>query len=231
MPTLGVSSTRRTERDGISVRPLLLCLLGLLVFPRLGRASDTYYTDWIVGSLGTTVADADDRFFVRGDFLNASEQNEAWETGASELVFEVGPSHVYTVPGADQGAVSFGLVDNFAWGTLRLESGQSLALQDANAMPGAAQYVTALVLAGGTAQIASIASDGTSIFYDPSAPENAYLGGQSFALSGGGVVAPFFTAAVPALGALGRVVAAVALGIVAWRRMSCSSPDRRGLGG
>jgi len=225
------TSTRRAERAATPLRPLLLCLLGLLVLPRVSRASDTHFLDWIVGPLGTTVADANDRFFVRRDFLNASEQNQTWETSAAELVFELGPDHVYTVPGRDRGATSLGLNDNFAWGTLRLESGQSLALQDANATPGAAQYVSALVLAGGTAQIASIASDGTSIFYDPAAPQNAYLGGQSFPLSGGGVIAPFFAAVVPAVSAAGRVLTVLALAAAAWFRMNRSSVRARSLGG
>jgi len=156
----------------------------------VGRAADTFFLDWIVGPGGIVVADADDRFFVRRDFLNASEQQAAWRTEAAELVFEIGPDHVLQTPGADDGPSQSGYLDNFAWGTLRLKSGQHLELQDANATPGAAQYVRRLLLEGGVAQIKDVSSDGTWLYYDPGEPANDYLAGGTYPLAGGGAIAP-----------------------------------------
>ena len=190
-------------------------------------ASDSHFLDWIVGAGGVVVADADDRFFVRRDFLNASQQNTAWTTEDSELVFEVGPYHTFAVPGANLGATDFGSSNNFAWGTLRLAPGQHLDLEDANAVPGAAQYLRRLLLAGGLPQIANLTSDGTLLYYDRRDPANAYLGGQTFALAGGGSIAPFpSAAAVPSLGPGGLaalVAALLGLGSIATRRRQAVS--------
>jgi hypothetical protein len=197
-----------------------------LLFAARADASDSYYLDWIVGTGGIVVADADDRFFVRRDFLNSSQQNMSWTTDASELVFEVGPNHAFAVPGANRGPVSSGLSHNFAWGILRLAAGQHLVLYDANATPGAAQYVRKLILAGGLPQIADVSSDGTYIYYDRAQPENAYLAGQSYALSGGGAIAPFPDVHVPALGSTGAVTLAAAIagiGSAAARRTAVRS--------
>ena len=49
-------------------------------------------------------------------------------------------------------------------------------------------YVGVLQLAGGVDQIASIAGNGISIYYDPLAAGNDYLGGSTYSLSGGGVL-------------------------------------------
>jgi hypothetical protein len=66
--------------------------------------------------------------------------------------------------------------------------------------------VDVLRLLGGVGQIASIAGNGMSIYYDPFAAENQYLGGQSYALSGGGILAAVpepGTATLLGLGLLG----------------------------
>ena len=49
-------------------------------------------------------------------------------------------------------------------------------------------YLVALVNADAAHQ--NIQSNGFSLYYDSNAPENAYLGGQSFALPGGGYLTP-----------------------------------------
>jgi len=152
--------------------------------------ADNYFTDVSVGTTGTFVGGAGDRFLVSGDFSNASTASTAWDTSDAELIFEGGTGHTFELPGSDIGRYYAGLVDNFAWGILRLESGDWLTLADGNTVPGAATYVTGLILEGGLAQIASVTGNGFSIYYDPLSPDNAYLAGATYSLTGGGVVAP-----------------------------------------
>ena len=85
---------------------------------------------------------------------------------------------------------SAGFIDNFAWGTLELGANQQLVLEDGNADLDGALYVHQLLLAGGLAEISQITGNGMSIYYDPSSPDNAYLDGGTYPLSGGGVIAP-----------------------------------------
>jgi len=138
---------------------------------------------------GYLAGGAGDRFFVSGDFLSSSEASVLWDTVGAELIFE-GGSHTLAYTGEDRGQSLLGYDQNFAWGVLRLEPGDSLALQDGDAIPGGALYVDVIDLGDGLAQIGSIAGNGLSIYYRPFSPENAYLGGQTFALSGGGALAP-----------------------------------------
>src|SRR5207237_3533074 len=77
-----------------------------------------------------------------------------------------------------------GYADNFAWGKLVLGAGDSLELN------GDAVYVRSLVLQAGLGQIDSIIGNGSNIYYDLAQPENAYLQGQTYALSGGGSITP-----------------------------------------
>ncbi len=157
--------------------------------------STTFFTDLTVGSSGYLTGGAGDLFVVSGNFTNNSTQNNLWTTLAAELDFKNSASaHLFALAGADLGASYFGYVNNFAWGTFRLTAGQALTLSDGNGTAGAAFYVGKLLLDGGLGQIASIAGNGASIYYDPSDPSNNYLfngaAGGKYALTGGGVVAP-----------------------------------------
>ncbi len=152
--------------------------------------ADNYFSDVSVGTAGVFTGGTGDRFFVSGDFANASTAAAAWDTSDAELIFQGGAGHAFEMPGSDIGAFYAGLVDNFAWGTVRLVSGDSLLLADGNLTPGAATYVTSLILEGGLGQIGSITGNGFSIYYDPLSPDNTYLNAQTYPLTGGGVVAP-----------------------------------------
>jgi len=79
----------------------------------------------------------------------------------------------------------------------------SLTLADGNATGGGAIYVTTLILEGGLSQIGSITGNGLSIYYDPAAPDNEYLDAGTFALTGGGQIAPVPEPASAALIVLG----------------------------
>lgn len=158
-------------------------------------SSTIIYQDLVVGPGGSISATAGDVYIVLGHFTNASTQGTGWNTLSAELRFSgSATAHTFTFAGADLGRSYFGYVGNFAWGTLRLAAGQSLTLGDGNATPGAAFYATRVILEGGLGQVASIAGNGASIYYDPTDAVNAPLlsgaPGGIYPLSGGGVLAP-----------------------------------------
>ena len=167
--------------------------------------ADNYFIDISVGATGYFIGGEGDRFLVAGDFDNASTASSVWGTTEAELVF-LADAHTVELPGADMGTTYAGMDDNFAWGILRLVENGSLTLADGNAAPGGAMYVTALILEGGLTQIASIADNGFSIYYDPASSDNDYLDAQAFPLPGGGQIAPVPEPATLSLLALGGLV-------------------------
>jgi hypothetical protein len=143
-----------------------------------------------------------DRFVVTGDFLNHSTQATTWSTAQSVLEFAAsgGTSHSHTLllNGANLGIGQAGYLNNFAWGTLQIDAGESLILGDGRtgslalaaafdtAAP-AALYVQDLlgaIISGD--EVTNITGDGLDIYYDPFLNANAYLGGLDYALEGGG---------------------------------------------
>jgi len=152
--------------------------------------SSNYFVDLIVGTGGVLTGSTGDLFVVTGNFLNGSLQNTAWNTAYAELEFSSGGTHAMVLAGSDMGASFLGYINNFAWGILRLASGQSLTLSDGNGTAGGAFYTDALILDGGVSQIASITGNGFNIYYNPGNTANAYLGGKTYALAGGGAIIP-----------------------------------------
>jgi hypothetical protein len=154
--------------------------------------STNIFTDLVVGTNGYLVGGVGDQFFVSNDFINGSTRNTDWGTDLALLRFIAGADSVHTfkLAGADLGALDSGFNDNYAWSSLELALNQQLYLQDGNAVSGGALYVGALtgaVLNAGT--ISNIHGNGFNIYYDPDNAANAYLGGHSFALADGGVLA------------------------------------------
>jgi hypothetical protein len=152
--------------------------------------SDNFFDNLAIGESGVLVGGLGDRFFVNGDVISTSRARARWSTGAAELYLQGAGVHHISVDGNDLGAIFEGYDDNFAWGTLVLGPGNRLALQDGNDEPGGALYLQRLVLGGGIEQISSISGDGLNIYYHLGDPANAYLGGQTYALAGGGQIAP-----------------------------------------
>jgi hypothetical protein len=182
--------------------------------------ADNYFPSLHIIGEGALVGGAGDRFSLAGDLLNASKSPATWDTRDAELDFSGSPAHLLTTTAADRGA-SFGGYDaNFAWGLLRLAAGESLTVADGDALPGAALYVTDLVLEGGAAQVSSLFTGGAdvAVYYDQTRPANAYLLGQTYALSGGGSLIP-----VPEPAATG-LIGAAAVGLLAQRRRRRISP-------
>jgi len=94
------------------------------------------------------------------------------------------------VLGKDLGSSFDGYSDNFAWGILALDADEGLMLADGDTASGGALYVRCLLLGGGIGQISGISGKGLSIYYDLNEPANAYLGGGTYSLAGGGSIWP-----------------------------------------
>lgn len=157
--------------------------------------SDNYFADLSVGPTGYLTGGVGDRWIISGNFTNNSTQNTLWSTEFSELDFDAGMNpHVFALAGADVRTSFFGLISNFAWGILRLRSGQGLVLSDGNGTAGAALYASRVTLDNGIAQVSNITGNGFSIYYDPTDSGNNYLltgaPGGVYNLTGGGVLAP-----------------------------------------
>jgi hypothetical protein len=131
-----------------------------------------------------------DRFFISGDLLSSSKNKSGWQTAEAELKFLGGEDHVMSVLGEDRGISFDGYSDNFGWGTLAINAGDAVSLMDGDEVAGGGLYVHRLLLGGGVSQITNIQGNGLSIYYDLGEPANAYLGGQTYALAGGGSIAP-----------------------------------------
>jgi autotransporter-associated beta strand protein len=172
--------------------------------------ADNFFSSVSIGDEGAWVGGWGDRFFITGDLKSTSKAKSSWQTELAELHLIGGAEHVLSIAGADLGVNFDGYVNNFAWGSLLLGSGDELVLEDANDSMGGALYVHSLLLGGGIDQIADIQSNGLNIYYDLGNSANAYLGGKSYELAGGGTIS-----AVPEpVGALW----VVATGIVLRRR-------------
>jgi len=178
--------------------------------------SNNAFTDVVIAADGYWTGGAGDNFLISGNFENHSLQNTLWNTGAASLVLNgTAPQDLY-LAGADLGASFAGYADNFAWGVLEIAPSQSLVFADGNASPGAALYVgevTGVAISGGT--VTNIDGNGFNLYYNPTLASNAYLGGMSYALTDGGLLAP----AVPEPETWAMLLAGLGLvGVMARRR-------------
>jgi hypothetical protein len=149
--------------------------------------ADNYFLDLTISSTGVLEGGPGDRFFIAGNFLNASTQRAVWNTAHALIDFQGAFTHIVAVAGSDMGASSAGYDNNFAIGTLDLEHGGSIVLFGA---AHSALYVGTFALADGVNQIASIQGNNVNIYYDPTQPGSAYLNDAAYALAGGGTLAP-----------------------------------------
>jgi hypothetical protein len=183
-------------------------------------------TDLVNIGMGAIVAEAGDRFHVSGSVLGDTRNNLAWNTDEAALQFTAAPGgvHLVELSGIDRGTSRDGLQANFAWGTLMLDAGQQLVLNDASAnwAGGAgALYVGAIDLVGaggdvGAAVAGRIVGNGFNVYYDPALSDNVWLGGQTYALGAGGSLTPL--AAVPEPAPAPALMLAVGLAVLVWRR-------------
>jgi hypothetical protein len=174
--------------------------------------ADNFFSSVSIGDGGAWVGGWGDRFFVSGDLKSTSKARLDWQTNEAELHLIGGVDHLMSIAGEDRGASFDGFADNFAWGALVIGAGDGLVLEDADGPGGGAIYVRELRLEGGLGQISALQSNGMNIYYDLGRSANSYLGGQTYALAGGGSISP-----VPEPGLmLGALLAAV--GVLARRR-------------
>ncbi len=162
----------------------------------ISTASKNYFTDLSVGDTGYLTGGMDDSFYISGDFINYSTQNTVWNTVDAYLGFTGAGMHYLYLTGDDLGQDPAGYVDNFAWGSFWMDSGVELFLMDGNGTPGGALYTEIFLLEDGLGQIDSIFGNGFNIYYMPTLPENAYLGGGTYALKGGGYLLPAVPVAI-----------------------------------
>ena len=155
-------------------------------------STQTFSSDLVEGSGGSIQASAGDVYLLEGGFLNHSTQRTTWNTLGAALEFASGGAsslHDLLLAGADLGATAAGYADNFAWGTLTIDAGQSLSLGTGTGSDSVAFYADSVVgaLIDGT-DITNIDGNGFDIFYDPLATANGYLGGKTYSLADGGAL-------------------------------------------
>ena len=143
----------------------------------------------VIGPTGYLIGGPGDQWIVSNDFENRSTQNTLWNTRDSALQFTGGGSHTMSLPGTAAG----GYENNFAWGTLTIDEGDTLVLDGA---AGGALYVGRILGLvfdpNDPSTITNIAGNGRSIFFDPR--NNESLTGLQYALSDGTLM---YAAAVP----------------------------------
>jgi len=148
------------------------------------------FQDFVHGPDGFVVAEKGDVFRVAGDFLNHSTRPLDWDTDQATLQFTGDPGTVHAVElaGGDEGPTKGGFRDNFAWGALLIDDGNSLVLGN-GVDPGqtVAFYVGELVGASilGNA-ITNLTGNGLNVYYNSALAANAYLGGLTYLLAEGG---------------------------------------------
>jgi hypothetical protein len=148
------------------------------------------FNNLIEGPNGVIQASLGDLYKVGGNFLNGSTQGGTWNTNRAGLEFITGSvtNHILGLAGSDLGAIEAGYSNNFAWGTLTIDSGNSLTLEDGlignNKV---AFYVEGLLGADVSGDdITNITGHGYNIYYNSLDTANAYLDGLTYDLADGG---------------------------------------------
>jgi hypothetical protein len=181
--------------------------------------STLIFNDLSIDPTGSISAAPGDPYQVRGNFLNHSTQNIKWDTSGALLEFAglAGTSHGLLLTGKDRGAFPVGYVQNFSWDELIIDAGNQLVL-GAGALNAGALYIASIlgaVLTGD--EVSNIIGNGFNIYYDPGDLANAYLGGRTFRLLNGGVLA----AAVPEASSIALLFSG--LGVLVLFRCRCRS--------
>jgi hypothetical protein len=131
-----------------------------------------------VGAAGVIIGAVGDVFSITGNFQNLSTQNTLWDTSSSVLDFTGGGTHIFHLAGQN-GA---GFSNNFAWGSLVLDPGNTLDLALGSGDALYAFMLQGLIISGNT--ITNIdGTPGLFVYYD--AADNPSLNGN-YNLTGGG---------------------------------------------
>ena len=144
----------------------------------------------IVNSSGYLTGTAGDVFLVSGNFQNLSTQSTLWNSSTSELDFTGGGSHIFDLAGQN-GA---GFSNNFAWGSLVIDPGNTLDLALGSGDALYAFILQGLIISGNT--ITNIdGTPGLFLYYD--AADNPSLNGNYNLTGGGELIAANGPAATP----------------------------------
>jgi hypothetical protein len=138
--------------------------------------AENFFQNVLIGAAGAWTGGLGDRFIISGDLLSNSTSSQSWDTSTAELDFIGGGLHTLSSLSHDRGVTFAGYDDNFAWGKLLVGESDTLKVESP------ALYVHNLELPGG---ISSLSSSG-NIYYDITAPQNAYLQAKNYQLAGGG---------------------------------------------
>jgi hypothetical protein len=126
---------------------------------------------------------------VSGNFVNQSTQNTLWNTAAAtlQLTGTAGANHNLSITGTDYGPTGPGYTDNFAWATIKIDTGQTVHLLGDS---GGALYVK--VITGvdvdsydGFAHNIFGTTPVLNIYYDPTQLDNGYLMSLTYAFDSG----------------------------------------------
>jgi hypothetical protein len=148
------------------------------------------FQNLIVGAAGVVTGVAGDVFSITGNFQNLSTQNTLWDTSSSVLDFTGGGTHEFDLAGKS-GA---GFSNNFAWGTLALDPGNTLDLVLGSGNALYAFILQGLMISGNT--ITNIdGTPGLFLYYD--AADNPSLNGNYNLTGGGELIAANGPAATP----------------------------------
>lgn len=143
-----------------------------------------------IGAAGVIIGAAGDVFSITGNFQNLSTQNTLWDTSSSVLDFTGGGTHIFDLAGQN-GA---GFSNNFAWGTLALDPGNTLDLVLGSGDALYAFILQGLMISGNT--ITNIdGTPGLFLYYD--AADNPSLNGNYNLTGGGELIAAAGPAATP----------------------------------
>jgi hypothetical protein len=136
-----------------------------------------------VGAQAYITGAAGDTFQIKGDFINDSTQNTLWDTGTSLLDFTGGGTHTFDLAGQN-GA---GFSDNFAWGTLVIDPGNTLDLDIGSGDALYVDFLQGLIISGNT--ITNLdGAPGLFMYYN--AADNPFVQGN-YNLTGGGELIAF----------------------------------------
>jgi hypothetical protein len=177
------------------------------------------FTNFSNGANGIVSAAAGDRFQISGNFTNTAGQTGGGNTDGAVLEFMgvSGTSHDLQTAGRDYG-MDVGLTGDFKWGTLDIDAGNSITLEQGASAAQTALYVADLIgaqILGNT--ITNIAgAKGLIIYYDPFLAANAYLDGKNYALEDGGKL----VANVPEPAGIAMLLTGLAF--MGWRRRRSS---------
>ena len=146
--------------------------------PILVDPATNNFTNLTMLANGYISAVAGSQFNVSRNFTNGSTQSMLWNTGTSALDFSGGGAHTFDLAGQN----GVGFANNFAWGTLKIDSGNTLDLAKGSGDALYVDFLQGLDISGRTINNID-GANGLFLYYNPA--NNPTLTGD-YTLAGGG---------------------------------------------